>query len=79
MIHADNQGAIALAKNPEYHAQTKHIDMQYHFIREHVKANRIKLSYINIYDITADGLTKPLQHQKFQQFINMLGMCQNTL
>ena len=32
LIREDNQGAIALAHNPEYHARTKHIDIQYHFI-----------------------------------------------
>jgi hypothetical protein len=73
-IHADNQGAIALAKNPEHHARTKHIDVQYHFIREHIEANRIKLSYLSTHDMPADGLTKPLSRQKFQQFVNMLGM-----
>jgi len=35
-VQCDNQAAIALTKNPEYHARTKHIDIQYHFIREHV-------------------------------------------
>jgi len=73
-VHADNQGAIALAKNPEHHARTKHIDVQYHFIREHIEANRIKLSYLSTHDMAADGLTKPLQRQKFQQFIDVLGM-----
>ena len=74
-IHADNQGAIALAKNPEHHARTKHIDVQYHFIREHVEANRVQLSYISTHEMAADGLTKPLPHLKFQQFVNMLGIC----
>ena len=31
-LHGDTQGALALARNPEYHARTKHIDIQYHFI-----------------------------------------------
>jgi hypothetical protein len=73
-IYADNQGAIALAKNPEHHARSKHIDVQYHFIREHVEAERIKLTYISTHDMVADGLTKPLPRQKFQDFIIMLGM-----
>ena len=33
-IHCDNQGCIALAKNPVQHGRTKHIDKRYHFIRE---------------------------------------------
>ena len=30
----DNQGSIALAKNPEFHKSTKHIDTRYHFVRK---------------------------------------------
>jgi hypothetical protein len=37
IIKGDNQGAIALASNPEYHARMKHIDIQYHFIHEMVE------------------------------------------
>ena len=32
----DSQGSISLARNPEHHARTKHIDVQYHFIRQHL-------------------------------------------
>ena len=31
LVHQDNQGAIALAKNPVFHQKTKHIDLRYHF------------------------------------------------
>src|SRR5437667_4991014 len=74
-ISTDSQSAIALAKNPEHHARTKHIDVQYHFIREHVEANQVQLSYISTHEIATDGLTKPLPRLKFQQFVNILGMC----
>ena len=33
MLFSDSQSAIELAKNPEHHARTKHIDIQYHFVR----------------------------------------------
>ena len=36
-LYADNQGAIALAKNPVNHQRTKHIDIKYHFIRLEVE------------------------------------------
>ncbi|GMF51699.1 unnamed protein product [Phytophthora lilii] len=36
-IYEDNQGSIALAKNPEFHKRTKHIDIRYHFVREKVE------------------------------------------
>uniref|UniRef100_A0AAV1UAW5 Uncharacterized protein n=1 Tax=Peronospora matthiolae TaxID=2874970 RepID=A0AAV1UAW5_9STRA len=35
-IYEDNQGSIALAKNPEFHKRTNHIDIRYHFVREKV-------------------------------------------
>ena len=36
VLHTDNQGAIALAKNPVSHAKSKHIDIRHHFIRDAV-------------------------------------------
>ena len=33
-IYEDNQGSIALAKNPKFHKRTKHIDIRYHFVLE---------------------------------------------
>jgi hypothetical protein len=34
VIRCHNQGVISLTKNPTDHARTKHIDVQYHFVRE---------------------------------------------
>lgn len=31
-LHVDNEGAEALARNPEHHTRKKHIDTRYHFI-----------------------------------------------
>ena len=35
-IYEDYQGLIALAKNPEFHKRTKHIDIRYNFVREKI-------------------------------------------
>jgi hypothetical protein len=40
-LHIDNEGAEALAKNPKHHARTKHIQAQYHFIRECVQDQEV--------------------------------------
>jgi hypothetical protein len=40
-IHVDNESAIKLAKNPEFHNRSKHIDIKYHFLREHVDTGTI--------------------------------------
>lgn len=42
-IMKDNQGAIALVHNPEYHARTKDIDVQYDFVRECIEMGKVKL------------------------------------
>lgn len=73
-IYADNQGAIALAKNPEFHARTKHIDIKYHFIRQEVDAGTCQLVYTPTTQQAADGLTKPLGKIAFQRFVTCLGM-----
>ena len=65
-LHCDNQGCIALANNPTYHQRTKHIDTQYHFIREQVEKQIVRLTYIPTHQMMADVLTKPLPRLKHQ-------------
>ena len=70
----DNQGTIALAQNPEYHARTKHIDVQYHFIRECIEMGQIRLRYCSTEDMVADALTKPLARDRFQKLVKEMGL-----
>jgi len=42
-IHVDNESAIKLSKNPEINTRSKHIDIRHHFLRDHVKNNKIKI------------------------------------
>jgi hypothetical protein len=74
-LYCDNQGAIALAHNPEHHVRTKHIDIAHHYIRDVVKNNIIKLVYIATEEQVADGLTKALCKEKFQRFKTLMGLC----
>ena len=55
VIHSDSQGSIALSKNPEHHARSKHIDIRHHFIREQVAANHISLQSMPTEDMLADA------------------------
>jgi len=73
-IECDNQGAIALTKNPEYHARTKHVDIQFHFIRQHVETNSGELSYCPTHEMTADIFTKPLPHPQCYKHTLGLGL-----
>jgi len=59
-IYIDNQGELALARNPEFHARTKHIDIQYHFVRQHLENEKITLTYCPTSEMTADIFTKAL-------------------
>ena len=74
VVNADNQGSIALAKNPVFHDCSKHIDIQYHYTRNLVKEKRIQLEYIPTSDMLADLLTKALprtQHVHLSQGIGL--------
>jgi len=59
-IMEDNTGAIKLGHNAEFHKRTKHIDIKYHYIRELVENNKIRILYINTKEQLADPLTKPI-------------------
>ena len=54
---SDNQGAIALAKNPVDHRRTRLVNVSYHFVRELVTNGTIQLKYVAANDMVADGLT----------------------
>ena len=73
-IFADNQGSMALAKNPEFHSQTKHISIQQHFIREKVEADEVQLKYLPMGDMLADLLTKALPREKVDHFRKEMGI-----
>lgn len=73
-LFADNQAAIKLASNPVHHPRSKHIDIQYHKLREVVESGLLDITYIPTADMIADGLTKPLDLVKFRKFVEMLGL-----
>ena len=74
IIYTDSQSAIALANNPEHHARTKHIDIQYHFVRDCVEDGKLKLEYCPTKDMVADGLTKALGPERHRRLTKMMGM-----
>ena len=64
-IKGDNQGALALVKNPHLYERSKHIDIQYHHIRDLEAWKRIAVSYIPTTNIVADEITKLLDQIAF--------------
>ena len=72
-LFGDNQGAIALAKNPVHHQRSKHIDIRYHFIRFDVEEGIVNLEYVPSDKNYADLFTKPLSSIKFIDFALIRG------
>jgi hypothetical protein len=65
LVWCDNQSAISLASNPVFHARTKHIEIDYHFIREKVLNNQISVCYVPSERQVADIFTKSLPVARF--------------
>src|ERR1700722_7880623 len=74
IIYCDNQGAISLAKDPRFHARTKHIAIQHHWVREQIADEKIQLEYVSTAKQVADGLTKALPKTPFEAFRDALGL-----
>ena len=73
-LFSDNQSAIALAKDHQYHARTKHIDIRFHFIHWVVDNGKIHLVFCPTNDMVADTLTKALPSPKVKHFAAELGL-----
>ena len=74
VLMEDNQSAIAIAQNPVAHARMKHIDIQYHYVREALHEGTIMLLYCPTSEMIADLLTKPLSRGQFERLRFSMGM-----
>jgi hypothetical protein len=61
-------GATYLTANLVFHARTKHVEVNYHFVCERVASNRLEVRFVYTKDQVADGFTKPLTLRKLQDF-----------
>ncbi|CAL3971482.1 unnamed protein product [Diplocarpon coronariae] len=73
-LYTDNNRALLLAKNPQFHERTKHIAVKYHYIRDLISKGVIDLIYINTLSQKADGFTKPLAKPQFVEFLKQLAI-----
>jgi hypothetical protein len=67
-LWCDNMGAKYLSSNPVFHARTKHIEVDYHFVRERVSRNLLKIDFVPTGDQVADGFTKALSVRQLENF-----------
>ena len=72
VLWCDNVSTIALASNPVFHARTKHVEVDYHFIRERVLRKDLAISFVSGKDNLADIFTKPLAGPLFLLFCDKL-------
>lgn len=73
-ILEDNQSAIAMARNPQFHGRAKHIDIRHHFIRQLVEDESIKLVYCPTEEMVADILTKGTAAPQMTKMRDLLGV-----
>ena len=73
----DNNEAMNLARNPEFHACIKHIDIQYHFVCEAVDCYLVDFEFVPTVKQAADELTKALFAVKFSCFLIQSGLIFN--
>ena len=74
MIHGDNEGSIAMAKNPTFYRRAKHISIYWHWVRDLVQDAVINFESIRDPDQTADMLTKALPHVKHRKHVEEMGL-----
>nr|GEX46282.1 retrovirus-related Pol polyprotein from transposon TNT 1-94 [Tanacetum cinerariifolium] len=73
-IYCDSKSAIAISCNPVQHTRTKHIDVKYHFIKDHVEKGTIELYLVGTKYQLADLFTKSLPEARFKFLVEKLGM-----
>jgi hypothetical protein len=70
----DSESAICMADNPVEHSRTKHINIRYHFLRDHQQKGDIEIAYVNTQNELTDIFTKPLDEKTFSKLRNELNI-----
>jgi hypothetical protein len=73
-LWCDNLGATYMTANPRFHGHTKHIEMDFHFVCEHVACRQLDVRFISSVDQLVDGFTKSLPVAKLDLFHHNLNL-----
>jgi hypothetical protein len=73
-LYIDNNSALKLTRNPEFHSRSKHIDVKHHFIREKVDEGVINTQRVETTDNLADVFTKALPRPTHEGLVNRLNL-----
>ncbi|GJW14261.1 retrovirus-related pol polyprotein from transposon TNT 1-94 [Tanacetum coccineum] len=73
-MYCDSKSAIAISCNPVQHSKTKHIDIRYHFIKEHVEKGTVEIYFVGTEYQLADLFTKALPKERFEYLVHRIGM-----
>ena len=63
LLLGDNDGSIAMARNPQFHKRSKHVDIRWHWVRDLVQDGLVIIQDCHDLDQTADILTKPCNNK----------------
>ncbi|GKF55031.1 hypothetical protein Tco_0165371 [Tanacetum coccineum] len=74
LMYYDSKSAIAISCNPVHHSKTKHIDIRYYFIKEHVEKGTMEIYFVGTEYQLADLFTKVLLKERFEYLVHRIGM-----
>lgn len=74
VIYCDNIGTTYLSANPVFHSRMKHVALDYHFVRQLVQSQFLRVAHVSSKDQLADALTKPLPRLRLEDLSSKIGL-----